>query len=232
MSWVAVAVGGAAVVGAYSSNRASQAQQDAAGDAMRLSSDQYYQTRADNAPWRATGETALNQLNTLLNNGSLTSRFTGANVANEPGYQFGMREGMRAINNSASARGGIGGAALMAGTRYAQDYAGTKYGQAFERNRTEVSDAFNRLSGIAGTGQQTNAANSTAGQNFANNAGAYMIGGGNAQTANALNQGNIFGNALNQYGAYAARPKPVAGGGSWGSTGMNNFFYGNGGVGD
>lgn len=206
MPWVAAA---GAVVGALissdASNDAADTQADAANSANRTQGEQYNQTRADNAPWRAAGENALNKLTGLLNSGSLTSKFTGADVANDPGYQFGLTQGMRAIDNSASARGGIGGAALKAGTRYAQDYAGTKFGQAFDRNRMEQSDIFNRLSGIAGTGQQINAANSAAGANYANQTGANMIGVGNAQAANQVNQGNIYGNAVNQLGAYGSR---------------------------
>ena len=205
MPWGAAAIVGAAVIGASASNNASQNQADAAGDAARIQQEQYWQTRADNEPWRQSGQNALNKLNALMESGSLTSRFTGADVANDPGYQFGLNEGMRSIDNSASARGGIGGAALMRGSRFANDYATTKFGQAFDRNRMEQADIFNRLSGLAGTGQQTNAANSAAGANYANQAGAAMIGAGNAAAANSINQGNIYGNTVNQLGAYGSR---------------------------
>lgn len=218
---VAAAIVGGAVIGAVASNEASKDQQDSADEATGLSRSQYDQTRIDNAPWRAAGENALNKLTGLLNDGSLTSRFTGADVANDPGYQFGLTQGMRAIDNSASARGGIGGAALKAGTRYAQDYAGTKFGQAFDRNRMEQADIFNRLSGIAGTGQQINAANSAAGANYANQAGANIIGAGNASAANTINQGNIYSNMGNQLAAYGNRN----------SRGQNSSGYYNDGVG-
>lgn len=187
-----------AAIGAKAISSASSKQAASVGDANALQKYQYDQTREDNAPWRAAGEQSLNRLMGLLNDGSLTSRFAGQNVQNEPGYAFGMQEGMRAIDNSASARGGIGGAALKAGARFAQDYAGTKYGQAFDRWRMENSDTFNRLSGLAGTGQQINAANSAAGQNYANHAGSNAIGLGNANAAATLARGNIYGNALNQ----------------------------------
>lgn len=202
MPWAAAAIVGAAVIGAVASNNASQDQQDAAGEATDLQRTQYDQTRADNAPWQASGESALNRLNGLMNNGTLTSRFDGANVANEPGYAFGMQQGMRAIDNSASARGGIGGAALKAGTRYAQDYAGTKYNDAFNRWNTENTGTYNRLANIAGLGQQAVAQVGNAGANYANQAGANALGAGNAQAANTLNQGNIYGNTVNQLGAY------------------------------
>jgi hypothetical protein len=194
-------------------------QADAAGDAAdtaaRASKDanalqkyMYDTTRSDNEPWRQAGQDSLNKLMGLLNDGSLTSRFAGTNVQNEPGYAFGMKEGMKAIDNSASARGGIGGAALKAGTRYAQDYAGTKYGQAFDRWRMENSDIFNRLSGVAGTGQQINAANSAAGQNYANTAGGNMMDMAALQGAAAMRSANIYGNALNQGIAQYGRMQP------------------------
>ncbi len=225
MPWTAAAIVGGAVIGAVASNSASNDQQDAARASTDLQRDQYNQTRADNAPWRAAGENALNKLNGLLNDGSLTSRFTGADVANDPGYQFGMTQGMRAIDNSASARGGIGGAALMAGTRYAQDYAGTKYNDAFNRWNTENTGTYNRLANIAGLGQQAVSQVGAAGQNFANQAGSNMIGAGNAAAANSLNQGNIYGNAMNQLGAYGKNNN------WWQNPGSGGYQAGAGGLG-
>ena len=77
MTWVAAAVIGSAVVGAYASSEASKAQADAAEGAASASSkaakDQaavqkqiYEQQRADQAPWRGTGEASLNQLAMLM----------------------------------------------------------------------------------------------------------------------------------------------------------------------
>lgn len=77
MTWVAAAVIGSAAIGAYASSEASKAQADAAGDAASASGkaarDQaavqkqiYDQQRADQAPWRGTGEASLNQLAMLM----------------------------------------------------------------------------------------------------------------------------------------------------------------------
>jgi len=205
------------VVGAAASNSASNKQEDAANASTDLQASQYAQTRADQAPWRQAGEQSLAQLNALMApGGQLSGRFDGSNVANEPGYAFGMQQGMRGVDNSASARGGIGGAALKAGTRYAQDYAGTKYNDAFNRWNTENTGTYNRLANIAGLGQQSVAQVGNAGMNFANQAGSNMIGAGNAQAANYLNQGNIYGNAVNQLGAYGSRQQ--YGGQQYGNT--------------
>lgn len=206
MAWVAVATIGGSLLGSYltadAAGNAAQTQADAANNATALQQKQFDQTRADNAPWRAAGEASLNRLMGLLNDGSLTSRFAGQNVQNEPGYQFGLQQGQQGIERSAAARGmGLSGAALKAASQFNQDYAGTKYGQAFDRWRMEQGDIFNRLSGLAGTGQQVNAANSAAGQNFANAAGNNMMGAANAQGAAGIARGNIYGNAINQFAA-------------------------------
>ena len=190
------------VIGADAVGDAADAQVGAANNATALQKQMFDQTRADNAPWRAAGEQSLNKLMGLLNDGSLTSRFAGQNVMNEPGYQFGLQQGQQGLERSAAARGmGLSGAALKAASQFNQDYAGTKYGQAFDRWRMENADTFNRLSGLAGTGQQINAANSAAGQNFANQAGQNMMGAANAQGAAGIARGNIYGNAINQFAA-------------------------------
>lgn len=78
MTWGYVAAGvGSAVVGAYASSEASKAQSKAAESAANVSAktakDQaavqqqiYDQQRADQAPWRGTGEASLNQLAMLM----------------------------------------------------------------------------------------------------------------------------------------------------------------------
>ncbi|MBK9497021.1 MAG: hypothetical protein IPO08_21420 [Xanthomonadales bacterium] len=205
-------LGGA--IGASATRSAARTQADAANRATDLTNAQYQQTREDNADWRTAGAESLHRLQALMNDGTLTSRFAGQNVGNEPGYAFGMQEGQKAISARAAAGGGFGGDTLKAATRYAQDYAGTKWGQAFDRDRMEKSDLFNRLSGIAGTGQQVNAANSAAGFSAANSASQNMLGAANASAASRIAQGNIYGNTINQLGALAGRYGGGGGGGA------------------
>lgn len=196
---------GGALGGAADAKDAARIQADAANRATDISNAQYRQTREDNAPWRAAGLESLQRLQELMNNGTLTSRFNGQDVANEPGYAFGLNQGQKEINARAAASGGFGGDTLKAATRYAQDYAGTKYGQAFDRWRMEQGDIYNRLAGVAGVGQQTNAANSSAGLAAAQAASSNMLGAANAQAASRIARGNIYGNAVNQLAAYGLR---------------------------
>jgi len=68
---------------------------------------------------------------------------SGQQVLNDdPGYQFRMNEGMKAINASAAAKGGLqSGAALKAAQQYGQGLAsqeyGASYGRALGRNQMD-----------------------------------------------------------------------------------------------
>lgn len=62
MPWTAAAIVGSAAVGAYASNKAASAQSKAAGDASDAQWAMYDQTRTDQAPYRALGNSALAQL--------------------------------------------------------------------------------------------------------------------------------------------------------------------------
>lgn len=209
-AWLA----GAAVVGTatsvINSNKASKAQQqagreanDAALTAQREA--QAYQERidsrnyADNAPYREAGVNALGKL-------AGAKDFTGENLAMEPGYQFGLAEGNRALTNSAAARGGLlSGAALKASTKYAQDYASTKYSEAFARDAQNK----NRLATLAGIGQtsvgQTSANGAALGSSVANGLmgtaqtiGGNLTGASNARASSYIANGNTLMNGINQ----------------------------------
>ena len=209
-AWLA----GAAVVGtaanAYSSNKASKAQQQSANQANDTAQQAQQQSLAyqkemdarayaDNAPYRAAGTNALAQLSAAKN-------FTGADLASSPGYQFGLSEGNRGLTNSAAARGGLlSGAALKASTKYAQDYASTKFNDAFTQDATNK----NRLATLAGIGQtsvgqttssglQTGSAIGNGLMNTAQIVGNNLTGAGNARASGYLANGNALTGAVNQ----------------------------------
>lgn len=130
--------------------------------------------------------------------GLLTRQFTGANLVNDPGYQFGLGEGTKALQRSATAAGaGYSGATLKALQRYSQDYAGTKFGEAFNRDAAYKDSLFNRLSGLSGTGQTATNRVGEAGRAYADASGNSLIGEANAMAANRVNQGNIWSNVIN-----------------------------------
>jgi len=178
MSFVGDIIGG--LIGADSTRSAANKQADAVRDSNALQKQMFEELRADNQPLLNTRNSALDQINALLANPS--------DVTKQPGYEFGLSQGTRALNAGAAARGmNYSGAQAKALTRYGQDYAGTKLDQS-----------YNRLANLAGLGQVATNSNTAAGMNYGNQAGNNLIGLGNAQAGAALRQGSIYGNMVNR----------------------------------
>jgi len=170
------------------SDAALRAQTDAANLANQTQRYMYDTTRNDLKPWREAGAASLK---------SLTDNDFMNNWQTDPGYQFRMDEGTKAINAAASARGNYNsGATLKALARYGQDYASNEYNNAYQRQ-------YNRLSGLAGIGNSTNSLMGQNGQNYANQVSANQTGLGNAAAANQIAAANRNASLLG-FGATAA----------------------------
>jgi hypothetical protein len=127
----------------------------------------------------------------------------------DPGYGFRMSEGMKAIERSAAARGGLlSGATLKGVTRFGQDTASAEYLNAFNRYQTNRANQLNPLQSLMGGGQSSaNLLSNAAGQTGQGLAGSAMAGGqatasGYMNMANALNQGLSTGANLYMQGQY------------------------------
>ena len=208
MAWGFTAVAAGTVIGAAiqsnAANNAARSQRNAARDANALQWEMYQQQRNDQEPWRQAGLNALSEIK--------DNKFMD-NWQQDPGYQFRLSEGQKALEAAAAARGrSNGGATLKALTRYGQDFASNEYGNVY--NRT-----YNRLSNLAGYGQTANSANANANQNYTNNASNNILGAGNAQAAGQIAQGNAWGGALQ------------SGANSWMNYQMMNKIFNNGGYG-
>jgi hypothetical protein len=114
----------------------------------------------------------------------------------DPGYQFRLSEGMKGLERSAAARGGLlSGGTLKGIQRYGQDMASQEYQNAFNRYQAERTGTLNPFQAMAGVGQSTANTLGTMGMNYANQAGEAYQGAANARAsgyvgaANALNQG-------------------------------------------
>ncbi|MBB6424938.1 hypothetical protein [Sphingopyxis sp. JAI128] len=182
---VAVAIGGAAVVGAGSSiiagNKASKAQKNAANAQIAEQRRQYDQTRADYAPWRAAGQSALSRLENEMKAGATTA-FTKT-----PGYDFRLSEGVKAAERSAAARGRLGsGATMKAVQRYGEGLASDEYGNWWNRN-----------AGLAGVGQAATDSTTQAGMNAANNITGALGSAGNARASAYANTGSAINSGIN-----------------------------------
>jgi hypothetical protein len=168
-------------------------------------------------PFRQAGLSGQNRLLELLGIGGTagaqgygkyaTAEFTPANfLANQdPGYAFRMAEGMKALERSAAARGGLLSGATLKGTqRYGQDLASQEYQNAFNRYQTQRTNTLNPYASLAGVAQSSaNTLGQQAGAYGANAGNIAMAGGANAANAQ-LALGNIrgqqFSNAANALG--------------------------------
>lgn len=208
MSFIAVGVGvGSAAAGiagsVIQSNAASDAadqQAAAAHEANQLQEKMYNQTRADNEPWRQAGVSALGG----MQNADFSRDFTANDFTKDPGYDFRMNEGQKAIERSAAARGGLQtGGTLKALTQYGQGFASNEYQNAYNRFNADRDRRFGRLSTLAGFGGSANASNASAGANYANNSGANTMGAADAAGAAGMAGANSWAHTLGGIGQNA-----------------------------
>jgi hypothetical protein len=143
-----------------------------------------------------------------LRSGQLTEGMP-ADFTQDPSYQFRLRQGQRALEAGAAARGGLltgqGGADLL---QYGQGEASKEYGAAFDRHRATQGDLYNRLAALAGVAQTgagaaggygTGAADAMSG-NITGGAGAasgYLTSGAQAQAQGGVNAAGAWQGALN-----------------------------------
>lgn len=138
--------------------------------------------------------------------GSLTRKFTQADLAADPvyqnGLQFGLDQGTASINNRAIANGGYdSGATLKALTRFGNDYGSTKANESYGRFKQDQGTTYNMLTGQQGVGINaqnavTGAGNMAAGQmiDASNNAA-------NASAAGTVGQANAMAGAFGGVGS-------------------------------
>lgn len=95
-------------------------------------------------PYYLSGIGANNQLNERLSTG-----FNPGDLSNDPGYQFRLGEGQKAVERSLAAKGlGSSGAALKAAQDYGQGLADQTYNDAYQRWLAQNS----QLAGQSGQG--------------------------------------------------------------------------------
>lgn len=162
--------------------------------------------------------------------GSLMDDFGMDDFEADPGYQFRLSEGMKGINNSAAARGGVlSGAALKAAGRYNQDFASNEFTNSYNRWNTNNTNKFNRLASLAGAGQTSTAQVGNQGAQAGQVMGNNLIGAGNARASAYITQGNQWGRDFNTLvkiaGAAAGgmSGNPAAAGNKFGWAGMGGF---------
>lgn len=179
---IETAILGSAVLGAYGANRAASTQADAARGAQDVQRDIFNRQVELQEPWRQAGINALGK----LQSGDVMGYM-------DPSYQFRLSEGLKAMQRTAAARGGLlSGGALKEAQRYGQGLASTEYG-----------NAFNRLASLAGVGQAATNQLGSAASTYGSNVGNLMTDAANARASGYAGVGNAFNTGLGSYLNYS-----------------------------
>lgn len=235
MSWVAVAVGGAALVtGVYAADQqgdaaaAAAAQQGAAADqGIAERRRQFDALQSLLKPYVDTGTDALNAQRDLIGlNGTGAQRAAVGALQGSPTFQALRQQGEDSILANASATGGLRGGNVQG--------ALGQFTPALLASL--IQDQYANLGGLTSIGQNAAAGVGNAGMNtgagiadLLQQRGAAMAGGAlaggqaSAQTASALaNAVGLFGGAGGFRGLSGTAAQPA--GGNWGWTGMEWAF--------
>jgi hypothetical protein len=134
--------------------------------------------------------------------GSLMRDFSASDFQTDPGYQFRLSEGQKALDRSAAARGGLfSGATLKANDQYNQGFASNEYQNAYNRFNNNRLTKYNFLSNAAGGGQiaannLASSGNYLTGQ-MADNTFNGINGAGQARASGYYGGANSWNNAIN-----------------------------------
>jgi hypothetical protein len=141
---------------------------------------QFDLNRADLAPWREAGSSAINAGAAMLK--------PGYDYTASPGYQYRLGEGNRAIEGSAASKGMLmSGGTLKDIDRFSQGLAAQDFG-----------DQFNRQMAIAGGGQQAATSGAQLGQQTASGIADLYTQQGNARASGYIGQANAIGQTIGQ----------------------------------
>jgi len=216
---VPLALAGTGVLGAITASNAAETQADAARYAADKAYQVYQEQKALQEPFRTAGISAQNQLLTLLGLpggtqgaefGRYARPFGMQDFQADPGYAFRLSEGMKALEASRAARGGLlSGATGKALSRYGQDLASQEYGGAFNRFQTERANRLQPLGSLMGTGQAAASNQATAAGQYGTNVGNLATSGAAAQAAGQVGMTNALTGALNTYLNYSANQNMV-----------------------
>lgn len=219
MVWpIAAAIVGSSVIGGIASgkaareqtkatDRATAAQERAAEKAIASQERMFERQIGLQEPFRQVGVNALPE----LVEASKYKPFTYEDFVVDPGYRFRLQEGLKALDRSAAARGGLlGGNQLRGVTQFGQNLASEEYGNAFNRYNIGFQNRLNPLQSLAGFGQTSTATMagqagdlgsrlaqtySGLGQAMAGN----IIGAGNARASGYMGMANALTGGLGQY---------------------------------
>ena len=205
----AIIAGGTALasagIGAVGASKAAKSQEKAGKKAAKVQKEALAQQIALSKPYVEAGTNAMAQYQKL----APYQPFGMPQFEADPGYQFRMSEGLKALERSASARGLLqSGGTLKDITRFGQDLASQEYQNAFQRYLTQREASMEPYRYLTGVGQAAaagQAANVGQGLTALGNIAAQReVTQGNIMSGLASNIGNVASQALGAYGDYTA----------------------------
>jgi hypothetical protein len=159
---------------------------------------QFNQSREDLQPYRKAGYGALDKLSSLI---SSYQPFDGTELANDPGYQFGLREGRANMEQGAAARGNLFSTKTLRDLiQFGNDYGSTKFNERGMFRLNEQNQRYNQLAGVAGTGQNAVNAGGAFGQQSAGTIADLLTQGGNARAAGLVGGANAINSTMSNLG--------------------------------
>lgn len=183
----------------YGADRAAKTQAQATDRATAAQQAMFDRQVELQEPFRQVGVNALPE----LVEASRYTPFDMGQFQQDPGYAFRMREGLKALDRTAAARGGLlSGAQLRGVTRYGQELGSQEYTNAFNRYQAERAARLNPLQSLAGMGQSTAATIAGQAGQLGQSIGANMIQGGVARASGYAGMANAATGGLSNYLAY------------------------------
>lgn len=202
--WVAGAVVVGSVASGYMSSQAAKSaartQAEASDRAIAAQQAGLSEQQAISAPYVDKGTEAMNRLAAMTEpGGEYYEPFSKTDFTQDPGYAFRFKEGMKGLNASAAARGGlISGNALRAATAYGQEMGSQEYTNAFNRYYAERSNKMDPLKFLTGVGQAAGAGQASNIGAATGNIANLTTGAGNAMAAGQVGSANAYANAIGQ----------------------------------
>lgn len=204
-------IGGGLIGSKMSSDAAGNAagaQVQSADRSAALQKQMFDEQNALQKPFRDNGLAGQNRLMDVLGlsgrtgaagYGSMNKQFGAADFNADPGYQWRAEQGMKGLERSAAARGGLlSGGAMKDAMNYNQGAASQEYGNAYNRFQTDRSNVLNPLQSLSGMGQTATGQMAQNAGNYGSNVGNTMTQAGNAQASGYVGQANAWNNGISQ----------------------------------
>ena len=199
---------------AQASRNAANGIAQAGQQAQGVATDQYNKNSALFNPYATGGGNAYGALGNQLNNGTFNVNhgdfsFDPNNIAANPGYQFQLQQGQKAMNQNAAASGNLLGGAQQKqlnkfGQGLANTYENTFFNQALQgnqqnylQNSQQATNAYDRQSNYANMGLGGVQGQANLGQEYSKQLADLLTGVANAKGAGQIGAANAIGGQIN-----------------------------------